>query len=279
MLFPAATFIGLVSLGMAELTSAFPVAGGQYYWAYILSPPKWAPLISYTTAVIGVLGAWLGCASTCNFISSMILSIVQFIQPEYVILSSHKYFVYVAVMSLGAAINIFGSRMLPALNRFIFVFSIITLTITTATMLACSYPNYNSAKWVFTDDTVSSGWTNRPLALVFCFINSLYGFLGTDAGVHMTEEIPNPAATAPKVILYPVIIGLITVLPFACTCMFVIKDIEEILVAPSGLPLIQLYYQATGSQDRRGRYGLQLEMTVSRGLTCGSKSVQGSGCL
>ena len=47
MLFPAATMIGIVSLGMAELTSAFPVAGGQYYWAFILAPPKWAPFVSY----------------------------------------------------------------------------------------------------------------------------------------------------------------------------------------------------------------------------------------
>lgn len=47
MLFPAATLIAVVSLGMAELASAFPVAGGQYYWAFILYPPTWAPLISY----------------------------------------------------------------------------------------------------------------------------------------------------------------------------------------------------------------------------------------
>jgi choline transport protein len=47
LLFPAAAMIGIVSLGMAELTSAFPVAGGQYYWAFILAPPEWAPFLSY----------------------------------------------------------------------------------------------------------------------------------------------------------------------------------------------------------------------------------------
>lgn len=46
-LIPAAAFIGIVSLGMAELTSAFPVAGGQYYWAYLLMPQKYAPFASY----------------------------------------------------------------------------------------------------------------------------------------------------------------------------------------------------------------------------------------
>ncbi|KAF0328499.1 amino acid permease [Colletotrichum asianum] len=248
MLFPAALFIGIVSLGMAELTSAFPVAGGQYYWAFILSPPKWGPFISYSTAVISVLGIWLGGASTCNFISGMVLSIVQFMDPDYSIDPWHKYLVYVAIMILGATINIVGARKLPALTGFIFVFSMATLVVTTITMLYCSYPNYNSARWVFTDNTISSGWDSYSLAWMLCFVNNLYGFLGTDAGVHMTEEIPNPTVTAPKVIIYPVIIGLATVFPFACTCMFVIKDIDEILNAPSGLPLIQLYYQATGSR-------------------------------
>lgn len=133
------------------------------------------------------------------------------------------------------------------------------------TMLACSYPNYRSEKEVFLDDTNYSGWQNRGVSWTLCFVNSLYGFLGTDAGVHMSEEIPNPSVDAPKVIvsvfiptldiqaltqpqLYPVLIGLFTVFPFASTCMFVIKDMDAILNAPSGLPLIQLYHQATESK-------------------------------
>lgn len=68
-------------------------------------------------------------------------------------------------------------------------------------MLACTYPNYRSAKEVFTDHTVHNGLDNQPLAWILCFVNSLYGFLGTDAGVHMTEEIPNPSVNGPKVIV------------------------------------------------------------------------------
>ncbi|KAI9036782.1 amino acid permease [Aspergillus affinis] len=267
MLIPAASVIAIISLGMAELTSAFPVAGGQYYWAFILAPPRYAPFLSYSTAVISVIGIWLGGASTCNFISGMILSIAQFIYPNYVIQAWHKYFVYITVILTAASVNIYGARRLPALNRFTFWFSMGTFFVTMALMLYFSYPNYNSAQWVFTDTTISSGWDSHILAWLLCLVNSLYGFLGTDAGVHMTEEIPNPSVNGPKVIMYPVLIGLLTgeanqaaayvlthktdlptVLPFACVCMFVIKDLDEILNAPSGLPLIQLYHQATGSR-------------------------------
>lgn len=76
-----------------------------------------------------------------------------------------------------------------------------TYVVTVVTMLLCSYPEYNSPRWVFTDTTISSGWSSHPLAWTLCFVNSLYGFLGTDTGVHMAEEIPKPAVNVPKVIV------------------------------------------------------------------------------
>ncbi|EXJ86859.1 hypothetical protein A1O3_03813 [Capronia epimyces CBS 606.96] len=272
-LLPAALFIGVVSLGMAELTSAFPVAGGQYYWTYLVSRAKWAPIASYFTAMISVIGCWLGGAATCNFIAGMILSIAEFTVPDFQIEAWHKYVVYVTVIWAAVAINVLASQGLPALNKFIFYFSLITFMVTMTVMLACSYPHYRSARDVFTDDTVHSGWHNRGLAWTLCFVNSLYGFLGTDAGVHMVEEMPDPSVNGPKVILYPIILGLATVLPFASVCMFVVKDMDEVLHSPSGLPLIQLYYQATDSQA--GTVALMVAFTVCF-FACAAANVTGS---
>lgn len=173
-----------------------------------------------STAAVTVIGAWLGAASTSNFISGMILSIVQFVYPEYVVYSWHKYLLYVAVIIAASLLNILGSQILPAFNRCIckfspsnyafeqmlifgaaVAFSLATYLVTIITMLVCSYPNYNSAKWVFTDTTISTGWTSHPYTWMLCFVNSLYGFLGTDSGAHMTEEIPNPSINGPKVIV------------------------------------------------------------------------------
>ena len=43
----AAAIMAVFTLGMAELASAFGVAGAQYYWAYVISTPRWAPFASY----------------------------------------------------------------------------------------------------------------------------------------------------------------------------------------------------------------------------------------
>jgi choline transport protein len=37
----------VVSLGMAELVSAYPNSGAQYYWSFRVASPEWAPFASY----------------------------------------------------------------------------------------------------------------------------------------------------------------------------------------------------------------------------------------
>lgn len=37
----------VVSLGMAELASAYPNSGAQYYWSFRVASPEWAPFASY----------------------------------------------------------------------------------------------------------------------------------------------------------------------------------------------------------------------------------------
>ncbi|KAI9039060.1 uncharacterized protein KD926_010045 [Aspergillus affinis] len=58
----------------------------------------------------------------------------------------------------------------------------------------------------------------------------------------------DPAKNAPKVILVPILIGLLTAWPFACACMNAITDVNAVLNTPSGDPLIEIYYQSTGSK-------------------------------
>jgi len=80
-------------------------------------------------------------------------------------------------------------------------FSATTMMVTMITILACAAPNFQSAKFVFSDTTNSTGWSNDGLAFLLCTMNALYGFLGVDCGAHLCEEIPNPTVNVPKVIV------------------------------------------------------------------------------
>ena len=128
------------------------------------------------------------------------------------------------------------------------VLACISLTATSITLLVCSRARYPSASWIFTDRTNSTGWTNDGFAFILAISNAVYAFLGTDCGAHLCEEIHNPGKNVPKVILYPIGMGLITAFPFAVSCMTAITNLKEVLETPSGLPLIEIYYQSTGSR-------------------------------
>jgi choline transport protein len=78
-------------------------------------------------------------------------------------------------------------------------------------------------------------------------IAAVYSFLGSDCGAHMCEEIPNPAKNVPRVMLYPLIMGLLTAFPFATALLYSISDISKVF-NNGGLPLFEIYYQGTGSR-------------------------------
>ena len=78
--------------------------------------------------------------------------------------------------------------------------------------------------------------------------NAVFSYLGSDCGAHMCEEIPNPGKNVPKVILFPLVIGFLTAFPFAAALMYSIVDIEAVFNTATGLPLLEIYYQGTGSK-------------------------------
>lgn len=48
--------------------------------------------------------------------------------------------------------------------------------------------------------------------------------------------------------MYPVAIGLATAFPFGICLSFVITDFDAVISTRTGLPLVEVYYQATGSK-------------------------------
>ena len=128
---------------------------------------------------------------------------------------------------------------------FIVILSCITVTATLITLFACSRQHFQPSGKVFSDITPSTGW-GQGFSFILAVSNAVYGFLGTDCGAHMCEEISNPGRTVPRVILWPILMGLVTAWPFTVACMFAISDLEAVLGTATGIPILEIYYQGTG---------------------------------
>lgn len=64
---------------------------------------------------------------------------------------------------------------------------------------------------------------------------------------HMTEEMKNASKEAPKAIIMSVYIGAITGFIFLISVCFCIGDIASTASSTTGVPLIQIFYDSTGS--------------------------------
>lgn len=45
-----------VSTSFGEIASRYPVSGGVYYWSFMLSPPRYRPLVSWIVGWLSVVG-------------------------------------------------------------------------------------------------------------------------------------------------------------------------------------------------------------------------------
>lgn len=164
----------------------------------------------------------------------MILAIVTLSYPAYDIHQWQQWLIYCAIIWLAISLNIFGSGLIPMFNQMLFILAVLTLSATTVVLLVCNRSNFPSADFVFADTTNMTGWTSDGFAFILAISNAVYSFLGTDCGAHLCEEIQNPGRNVPRVMLYPLGIGLITALPFTCACMASIGNLHAVINTATG---------------------------------------------
>lgn len=87
---------------------------------------------------------------------------------------------------------------------------------------------------------------------------------GYDATAHMTEELHDARRTAPRAIIWSLWIGTITGFVFLVAAMFCIGDLEAAISTPTGVPLIAIFQDATGSVG--GALGLVRKMQDEVGV-------------
>ncbi|CDM36780.1 hypothetical protein DTO013E5_2893 [Penicillium roqueforti] len=237
----------IVSIGMAELASAYPVAGAQYYWSFMVAREDYRPFASFVNGWMSVIGWWLSSGSVANFVASMVLDITVAWYPDYDPKQWHAYLIYVCLIWLAAAINILMANWIPLYNKLMFVLAVLTLTSTTIVLFVVT-KDHASGSAIFTDTTNRTGWSSDGFAFMLAVANSVFAYLGSDCGAHMCEEIPNPSKNVPKVMIYPLLAGFVTTLPFAAALLYATPDIDAVLHTVTGLPLFDIYYNGTGSR-------------------------------
>jgi choline transport protein len=234
-----------VAYSLAEMCSAYPVSGGQYSWVALLAPPPIARGLSWVTGWFMITGLVAMGSTTNFFFANFVLGMANLANPEYVIERWHTVLVSYLIAIMAALINIFLPRLLSKISTLALCWNLLSLFVIVVTILSTNNQKQSSS-FVWKDFQNFTGF-GSGMATVVGLLQSFYGMCCYDAPAHMTEEMKNASKEAPRAIILSVWIGAVTGFVFLVSAFYCIGNIEQTAMSPTGVPLIQIFFDSTGS--------------------------------
>jgi amino acid transporter len=205
-------FVTLVALGMAEVASSYPTAGGLYYWSAKLARTN-APAWSWFTGWFNLLGQ---VAVTAGIDFGLAFFINAFLNIAFGVPTDPPYTIaiYGVVLFLHALLNTFGIKLVALLNDVSVWWHVFGVSIIFIALFILS-PHHTDLGTVFTSfvnrTSVEEGVAALPLFYVMLIglLNAQYTLTGYDASAHMSEETHDAARSAPRGIVFSVVVSVI----------------------------------------------------------------------
>ncbi|KAF7864017.1 hypothetical protein EAF04_006982 [Stromatinia cepivora] len=148
-------------------------------------------------------------------------------------------FFYWLVLLYSAAVNIWGSKVLPHTNLASGVLHIAGVAAIMA-VLGVMAPKHD-AHFVFVQVTNTNGWQNGGVSWLVGLLSAIYPLLSYEAACHLAEEMPRPARDVPIAMVGSVAVNGILGLGYCILLLYSLGDLDELLASPTGFPFMQLY--------------------------------------
>jgi choline transport protein len=173
------SFLGSILLGLslAELSSSFPTAGGQYHWVAALAPPREKATASWYTGWISIGGQIMLTASAGFVGGSQLQALITVNNPAYVGQRWQSMLFYWAILAYSLAVNAWGSRLLSGINLGAGVLHVAGFVVVVCVLGAMASPKH-TAEYVFVETSNQSGWQSDGISWLVGLTSSVYPFLG-----------------------------------------------------------------------------------------------------
>ncbi|KAL5121504.1 hypothetical protein ACEQ8H_000576 [Pleosporales sp. CAS-2024a] len=249
--------VSLISLSiaasLAEICAVYPTAGGVYYWSAMLSTPKWAPIASWITGWLTLVGNWTVTLSINFSGGQLILSAITLWKEDFVPNQWQTVLMFWAVMLVCMLTNIFGAKYLDLINKICIYWTASSVVIILVVLLSMADHKRN-AEFVFAHfDASESGWPSG-WAFFVGLLQAAYTLTGYGMVAAMCEEVAYPEREVPKAMVLSVAAAGVTGVIYLIPILFVLPDVKTLLNVANGQPIGLLFKTVTGSAG--GGFGL-----------------------
>ncbi|KAB8077868.1 amino acid transporter [Aspergillus leporis] len=251
-----------LATSLAEFVSAYPVEGGMYHWIAAIAPTRYNSLLSFATGWSTVFG-WIFTAASTNLVyATNFMALIALYKTDLVLQPWMTFVAYQAFNILTSAVVMFGNRFIPGINKFALVYLQLAWFVIMVTVAAAA-PKHNDTKFVFRTWMNNTGWDNNVICFITGLVNPLFALGGLDGITHITEEMPNPGRNAPLALVCTLGIAFVTGLSYLLSLMFSVQDWSTLADSQTGLPLAEIFHQAT--QSRGGAFALVFLLWIAIG--------------
>jgi amino acid transporter len=197
-------FVVVVGLAMAELASAYPTAGGLYYWSSKLGGPGWG----WYTGWFNLLGQFAITAGIDYGLAFFIDFWLNLKFPNFPTDARAILVTYAIVLVVHALMNTFGIKLVALLNDVSVWWHIGGVIVIVGALLFFAPHNPGGASFVF-----KTGYTQSGFPFWYAFLLGLllaqYTFTGYDASAHVSEETVGAETRAPWGIVMSIVVSAV----------------------------------------------------------------------
>jgi amino acid transporter len=259
-------FVIIVGLGMAEIASKYPTAGGLYYWASKMGGPVWGWFTGWFN-LIGQIAITAGIDYGAAIFTDALLNLLW---PGTFKSTPHEIiYVYAVILALHALMNIFSVRLVALLND-ISVWWHVAGVLIIVGFLIFKPDHHQSFGTVFSKTVNNSGFSHSWLwfVLLLGLLQAQYTYTGYDASAHMSEETRDASRSAARGVIMSIAVSAVFGYILALGVTFAIQSLDR--TTGAGIFSVkQVYLDALGS----GTAKVMLFITVGAQFYCGMSSI------
>ncbi len=220
---------GLFAIGLAQISSAYPTAGGLYHWGSILG-----------NRFTGWLAAWLNLLGLVTVLGAINVGTFYFFFGAFGSYFGiedtlmHRVVFVAAITALQALINHFGIGLTAKLTDFSGYLIFATAILLTIVCLV-SAPSFEFARlFTFSNYTGTEGaslvWpfaVSGGMAFLLGLLLPIYTITGYDASAHTSEETVKAAHSVPKGMITSVIWSAVFGYVMLCSFVLMLPNMDD----------------------------------------------------
>lgn len=242
------------SASLAEMASILPIAGAQYHWTAHLARTRHARFITWLQGWMTWF-AWISLlAGVANFTAYIIQGIVAMNYETYVPQRWHLTLIIIAMLLIQALMNMYTFRLIPWIEALAGILHVVLFFIFVGVLWGTTHTR-QSADFVFLETTAYSGWDNRYISWNLGLLTPVWGFVGFDGAIHMSEEVKNSRQAVPRAIFWTIALNGVMAYAITLTILFCVGSMDDVL--NSAYPIFTVLQTSTGS------------LSVATAMTCG----------